>query len=52
LQKQSSKRSISIVIIIAGMAAGLSMISYQYSTLAAEQILDVAAQDARSNAEI
>jgi signal transduction histidine kinase len=39
-------------VIIVVVAAGLSVLSYQYSTSAAAQIGDIASEEARSNAEI
>jgi signal transduction histidine kinase len=44
--------NISLVVVIISVAIALSLISYQYSTTAAAQIVDIAAQEARSNAEI
>ena len=38
--------------IIVVVAIGLSFVSYQYSTISARQILDLASEDARSNAKI
>jgi signal transduction histidine kinase len=39
-------------VIIVAVAVGLSVLSYQYSTGAAARILDIASEEARSNAEI
>lgn len=52
LQKRYSKTSISIIAIIAIVAIALSMVSYGYSTNTANQILDIASAEAKSNAEI
>lgn len=41
-----------MVVIIVGAAVALSVLSYQYSTTAATQILDIGSEEARSNAEI
>jgi hypothetical protein len=52
LLRQSSNRTFLVVGIIFASAASLSFISYQYSTAASASIIDLAVEDARSNAEI
>lgn len=52
MQKKYSKTNISIIAIIAIVAISLSMVSYGYSTNTANQILDIASAEAKSNAEI
>lgn len=52
LSVHSTRNSILLVVVIAAVAAGLSAISYQFSTITAAHILDISARDARSNAEI
>lgn len=47
-----SKSNIGVLALIAGIAAGLSIVSYQYSSYAADEIAKVASNDVRSNAEI
>jgi len=47
-----TKGSIGVLALIASIAIGLSLVSYQYSTYAAEQIAKIASNDVRSNAEI
>lgn len=52
MKKQFSKSNTLLVIIIAGIAIALSIISYQFSTNAVDEILQIASANARSNAEI
>ncbi|MDP9197221.1 MAG: sensor histidine kinase [Thermoproteota archaeon] len=47
-----SKNNIILLLIIAVVGIGLAIISYQYSTLTASEIADIAAQDVKSNANI
>ena len=47
-----SKISIFLIIIIAAIAILLSFFSYQYFTFASQEILNIASQEIRSNAEI
>src|SRR5579884_4113742 len=52
LRRQLLKPSILLVIVIAGIAIVLSVISYQFSSTAADEILKLASTNARSNAEV
>lgn len=47
-----SRSNIAILALVAGVAVGLSIISYEYSKDASAQIARIAANDVRSNAEI
>jgi signal transduction histidine kinase len=47
-----SRKNIVLIIVIAAVAAILSIISYQYSTYNANQILNIASDNVRSNAKI
>jgi signal transduction histidine kinase len=47
-----SRNNIVLIIVIAGVAVILSIISYQYSTYNANQILNIASDNVRSNAKI
>jgi len=47
-----AKKSTILVVLIAGIAASLSFISYEYSIIYTTQMLDVAAHESRSNAEL
>jgi signal transduction histidine kinase len=47
-----SRSSIILIVVIAAVAAILSIVSYQYSTYNANQILNIASDDVRSNAKI
>jgi signal transduction histidine kinase len=47
-----SRSSIILIVVIAVVAAILSIVSYQYSTYNANQILNIASEDVRSNAKI
>jgi signal transduction histidine kinase len=47
-----SRNSIALIIVIGAVAAILSVISYQFSTHNANEILDIASDDIRSNANI
>ena len=47
-----SKISIILIVIIAAIAILLSFFSYQYFTFASQEILNIASQEIRSNAEI
>jgi len=47
-----SKNNIILLLIIAIISVGLAILSYQYSTLTASEIADIAAQDVKSNANI
>jgi signal transduction histidine kinase len=49
---QRPRRNLGIIAIIIGIAAALSLISYQYSQYSAAQIEEVSTRDTRSNAEI
>ncbi|HEV8405758.1 MAG TPA: sensor histidine kinase [Nitrososphaera sp.] len=49
---RKSSRSAPLVVTIVVVAIGLSFVSYQYSTLSAQQILDLGSEEARSNAKI
>jgi signal transduction histidine kinase len=48
----SSSRSILHLVLIGGIAIGLAIASYQYSTFTSQEITRIAAADIRSNAEI
>jgi signal transduction histidine kinase len=52
LAPRLSKGSVGVLALIAAMAIGLSLVSYQYSSYAADQIAKIASDDVRSNAEI
>jgi hypothetical protein len=52
LSGESSNKTFLVVGVIFASAASLSFISYHYSTAASARILDLAVEDARSNAEI
>jgi signal transduction histidine kinase len=45
-------RSVFVVVAIAIVAAGLSLVTYQYSTVASARILDIASDEARTNSEM
>jgi signal transduction histidine kinase len=47
-----SKKSIALLILIAAIAASLSLVSFQYSSFTSNEILKIAAEDIRSNAKI
>ena len=52
MSRSFSKFSLLIIIVIAAVASGLSLISYQHSTATANQIMALASHEARSNTEI
>jgi signal transduction histidine kinase len=45
-------RSVFVVVAIAVVAAGLSLLTYQYSTVASDKILDIASDEARTNSQM
>ena len=47
-----SKNNIILLLVIAIVGIGLAIISYQYSTITASEIAEIAAQDVKSNANI
>ncbi len=47
-----SKNNIILLLVIAIVGIGLSIISYQYSTITASEIAEIAAQDVKSNVNI
>ena len=52
MKPQLSRGNIGVLTLIAGIAVSLSLVSYQYSSYAADQIAKIASDDVRSNAEI
>lgn len=47
-----SKNSIAVLVVTGAVAVSLSLVSFQYSNFNANEILKIAAEDARSNAKI
>jgi len=47
-----SRANVGVLALIVAVAIGLSFVSYQYSSFTADQIKNIASNDARSNAEI
>jgi signal transduction histidine kinase len=52
IQITLSNHNIALLFIIAGVGVALSMVSYQYSSLTADEISKIASQDVTSNAKI